>query len=249
MDFEFTKRSLDGIFLAYIKEAQTGEKVGMKKLHQFVTALICSVLLIGCASGITVRTSGFLDQESQSFASGARIYVAVDPKSENPLLDAEIGRKIELLLKDRGYQVSPRSEAQLILRYVYGIDQGKVMTDMVPEFRPGDVTYETGRYRTNGQEGTYSQYSTTAGYIAHVPVDKVVYLRNLTVKVFEVKDQDEGHPVWIGESRSSGVSEDLRSMIDYLLIGTFRSFGKDTQRVKTTVISTNDSEVLRLRGQ
>ena len=177
------------------------------------------------------------------------IFFASDPKSENPLFDAEIGRKIRMLLEDRGYQVTPEKDAQWILRYSYGIDQGKVMTEMVPEYRPGDVVYQSGRYRANGQEGTYSEYTTTAGYIAHVPVDKVVYMRNLTVKVFERGGANAEHPIWIGETRSAGTTEDLRAIMDYLLVGTFRLFGQDTKRSEAAVIPRNDPDVARIRGQ
>ncbi|MBL8012398.1 MAG: hypothetical protein JNN05_00985 [Candidatus Omnitrophica bacterium] len=222
----------------------------MKSLKFFLSVISLMLLAWGCASGVTVKTNGFLDRKGDwpSVASGSRIYVQTSSHAENPLFDQEIAGKIKQLLQNDGYAVSAKSDAQFSLAYAYEMDQGLTVTETVSEYHPGDVLYHSGRFKVNGQEGTYSNYETTPGYITHVPVDTVVYTRKLVLTVHDIKDAD-ARPVWIGESFSQGTHDDLREMIDYLLVGAFRSFGKDTQKSLRTVIPFNDPEVMMLRGR
>jgi hypothetical protein len=39
---------------------------------------------------------------------------------------------------------------------------------------------------------------------------------------------DKIKPVWVGDAVSAGISSDLRAVMDYLIRGLFKHFGKDT---------------------
>lgn len=222
----------------------------MKAMKYLITMMGLALMISGCASGVTVKTNGFLDLQNDHppITAGSRIYLESNPQAQNPLLDLEIAGKIKKLLQDYGYIVSSKTDAQFYLGYDYEMDRGRTVTETIPEYHPGDVLYHSGRFTVNGQEGTYSNYETTPGYITHIPVDTIVYTRQLTLTLRDSPDT-KAKPVWIGETYSQGTREDLREMIDYLLVGAFRSFGKDTQKASRIVIPLNDPEVLMLRGQ
>ena len=52
--------------------------------------------------------------------------------------------------------------------------------------------------------------------------------------------------IWMGKTVSSGRSSDLREVIDYLLVGTFRYFGQDTGKQQKIKIGSGASEVEEL---
>jgi hypothetical protein len=221
----------------------------MKQKFLVVMGLV-AVVFSGCASGVTVKTNGFLNQDyaAKPFGQESRFCVVTNTKADNVLFDEEIGKKLERLIQLNGYRVAGRTDADFLVEYAYGVDKGRLVTDTIPEYRPGDVVYESGRYQLDGKDGTYSGYTTTAGYIAHVPVERMLYTRNLIIKVKQNQNKDL-KPVWIGESYSSGQSDDLRQSIDFLLVGTFKSFGKDTQNFQKTLISMEDAQIMLLRGR
>lgn len=224
--------------------------IPMKRNMKFFTILLACVVLCGCSSGVYVKTNGFLNAEysGQVFTPESRFSVINNEKADNVLLDEEIGKKLERLIQDSGYRISDRKGADFLVEYSYGVDKGRVVTDTIPEYRPGEIVYQSGRYQVDGQSGTFSGYTTTAGYIAHVPVQRMIFTRNLIIKVKENKPGDD-KPVWIGESYSSGQNDDLRQSIDYLLVGTLRSFGKDTQKFKKVFISDDQGQIDLLRSR
>lgn len=217
-------------------------------LKQSALLVILVILVSGCVSGVTVKTNGFLNHEYSQFPfeSKSRFFVVLNPSAENVLLDQEIREKIHRLLTDNGYVIADRSQSDFTIEYTYGLDKGKIITETRPEYRPGEVVYRSGIYKQGNQDGTYSGYETTGGYIAHVPVDRVIYTRHLILRVKDSR-KSESNPIWIGESYSSGVDDDLRASMDYLLVATFRSFGLDTKRFRKVLIDLHDEDIRLLR--
>jgi hypothetical protein len=62
------------------------------------------------------------------------------------------------------------------------------------------------------------------------------------------RETGKSRTVWIGEVRSTGISSNLREVLDPLLIAAFEQFGKNTGKVRTTIIKQNDLRVEELES-
>ena len=54
--------------------------------------------------------------------------------------------------------------------------------------------------------------------------------------------------VWVGDAVISTSGEDLRRVIDYLIVGCFDYLGTDTIRQKSKVISGKDPKILDIQN-
>lgn len=177
------------------------------------------------------------------YAVGVDSYVALPPASlpssaligmgsisgGNQLLNQEIQGKIGILLSEHGYTPVAGEDAEYIIVAVYGIGEPQTVSG-------GGVVVPLGNL------------------LAYVPRSSTSYFRWLSMGVVDaqvartyVESDGEVPWLWIGQVSSSGSSGDLRSVIDYLLVPLFETFGSSTgERVEST-ISGGDDRVERLR--
>ena len=72
------------------------------------------------------------------------------------------------------------------------------------------------------------------------------YDRWLLVNVVDGKyyrEKGEFRTVWVGEARSTGASQDLRMVINYLLLADFQQFGKNTGKAVGVEINADAPQV------
>lgn len=210
-----------------------------------VFLLLFCLAWLGCAGTYQVRVNGYADPASPAvFTPGASFCVLENPTAPNPLLEREIKAKIERLLTLRGFSLAPLEQAQYVLRFTYGIGPGQSATVVSPDWSIG-IGGGGGSGWGGGWGGGYAflwpgfaTYSTAA-----------VYDRWLLLNVVAAKDyraSDKSRPLWVGESRSSGASADLREVVNPLLLAAFGEFGKNTGKAVTADLSPNDPRLKEL---
>ncbi|HOC59850.1 MAG TPA: hypothetical protein PKN70_07860 [Smithellaceae bacterium] len=210
--------------------------------------LMMLVLLEGCA--VSIQATGFLDPsvDPSGLASNALIAVQTHDGAPNPVLEAEIGHKIEKLLLLRGYRTAKREQARYLLQFSYGMN---------PKLQHGTTT-AYGPSQTHviavpdGKGGTKYIHVTTQGDMIMIPTVTEIFAKHLTLRVLDVGGVQEGQKektVWIVETAGADLSSDLRYDIDYLLAAAFACFGKDTGRQLTIRIGSDNSDLRALRSE
>ena len=205
------------------------------KLYLFSLFTIC--LCVGCGASYSIDINGYgASGQSLEIPQAASICVVTDGNAPNPILEKEIGVKIEKLLTEKGYKVGGE-KADYFLRFSYGIDAGRTVTEAIPVHHP--MFYD--EYPFSGFYGH--------GYTTYMPYSEVIHTRWLVLRLYEGppdKASKTAKPLWIGEVTSAGTSSDLRELLNYMLVAAFEHFAEDTRKQISTNISPNDERVLQL---
>ena len=202
------------------------------KVCLFSLPIIC--LSLGCAASYSVGVNGYSSTgQTLQIPHGSSIFVVTDSNVPNPILEKEVGTKIEKLLTKKGYNIET-DKANYYLLFDYGIDSGRTVTDTIPIYHPsayGEYPFPTVRLHA---------------YTTYMPYSAAIYTRWLILRLIGGKDyiiSQKAEPLWIGEITSAGMSSDLRELINYMLVAAFEHFGEDTGRQVTDVILKNDERV------
>jgi hypothetical protein len=214
----------------------------MKKLLGLCLLGLLGVLLSGCTSVRTyqVQVNGYTESAAPSPTPGASVFVLEDQKAPNPLLEKEVKAKIDKLLQKHGYFLAPYDRADYFLSFAYGLGTPQTVSVTTPSwgigwgFGPGYCGrgISTGIY----WPGCGPLYTET----------QALYDRWLRLTVVEAKyyrDTGKSRPVWVGETRSTGTSSDLREVLNPMLIAAFEQFGRNTGKALPASIRQNDPRV------
>jgi hypothetical protein len=193
----------------------------MKKLCLIFVPFLS--VLTGCAESYLVSVDGFAEAKNP-VPQNARIFVAADPNSENPLFDKETKAKIEKLLASHGFQPVDDPAAEYRLTFHFGIRSRPVE----------DVDFISG-YSLIGEHNVV----VNGGYYAP-------YVRNVWDQMLRIKVFRGSTAVWVCEAVTSKYYADKRQAVDYLLIGTFEFFGQNTSRQETVEIKEKDPRIAAL---
>ncbi|MEJ2649034.1 MAG: hypothetical protein P8016_11580 [Sedimentisphaerales bacterium] len=208
----------------------------MKKLG---LVLACSAFLAtGCTSGYRVHVNGY-SEPPKPIKPNATFYVeANDPNSRNPIFDNQIKAKIEAILK--WYKYVPVSD----------INQ----CEYVISFREGMSSHGSYRYEPfyNTYLGFHSGYRAgySFGYTTYVPYYENYYDQWLSLEVSSRNSEAHSNTekvVWVGEAVVGTSNDDMRKVIDYLLVGCFDYFGVDTTRQRSVLIKADDPRILDIK--
>lgn len=208
----------------------------------WVAVLLGSALasLMGCATTLPVLVNGYTDPaQAVAIPPGARFCVAENPQAQNPLLEREIKAKLERLLSRKGFSMVPCEEADFVMLFTYGTGPGASRTIISPEWSIG---MGAGRYWHGGYVffwPNFATYSTAA-----------VYERWVLLNVVAGRDYREkktSRPLWVGETRSSGTTADLRQAVDPLLVAALEKLGINTGKAVTLELREDDPRLRDLR--
>lgn len=199
--------------------------------------LIPVLILLGCARVAATYIPGLDMYEMQvntflaePVDSAKSIHVAVNEANPNPIFDAEVVRKLEKGLTNKGYEIAGEGiNFDYVLIHAYGIDHGK----------PINYSYST--YALNIFENRWDTVSNT--------YTEIIYTRGLVLHLYDVKKLEsnpKSKPLWTAIVTSSGSSSDLRSIIDYLIVAALEYFGQDTKKQRTLNILEGDRRVKAL---
>lgn len=196
----------------------------------FSMLVLLGVGCTGCASGYRVHVNGY-SEPGRQVASGASIYIATDPNSQNPIFERQIKTKIASLLQGYGY--APRAEpkdAEYRLDFQLGTDSEKVVGYTPVHGYYGG--YLGGHYRGYG-----------LGYTTYVPYADMRYDQWLVMRLHASNPPDADQVIWVGEAVISTSQVELREAVDFLLVGCIEFLGIDTGERVTLVIRKDDPRV------
>ena len=209
----------------------------MKKL---CLILIClSFITTGCTYGYRVSVNGY-SELTQPIEPNAPFYVLTnDPNSLNPIFDNQIKSKIVALLERHNYKVVPDiNDSQYVISFRAGSNSENY------------YSYEPRQNVSFGYHyGYWSGYD--FGYTTYIPYYDTYYNKWFSMKISARKDNTDyskDKAVWVGEAAISSGTDDMRKIIDYLLVGCFRYFGADTSRKREFVITEDDPVILEIKS-
>lgn len=197
-------------------------------MKKWFVVLSC-LMLLGCGATYNIKTTGFLDRTSghTQIAKGSSFAVVENEKAENPILDKEVKKKIEYLLIKNGYRIVAPDKADYMLSYTYSIDGGRTVN--IPSAVPKN---SKSKISINFGDTTRTEFTRSLILSA---CDGNRFRKDSTLQV-----------VWYGDTISIGTSSDLREALDFLLIGAFQHFGKDTGKQQRISMSGKSPEVEEL---
>jgi hypothetical protein len=213
------------------------------------TFLLLLILLQGCTSSYTVKVSSFLDSDKPvKITPGTVLHVADDKEAKNPLLDKEVTKKLENMLKMKGYSISQSDGPHYYVLHGYGIGQERTVTRSLPVYQPGGTATVT----KTGPSGTSYSTIQLPGSTTYVPYTTAVTDKWLSLKIIDGKDyRDSGKvtDIWIGEASVTGEGRDLRYMLNYLILGIFEYFGESTGKELAVNIREDDPRIKTLMAR
>ncbi len=209
----------------------------MKKTLVAMFILLAGCGLCGCGPAVYhVNINGYTDPTAPGvLAPGASVFVIENQKAQNPLLEKEIKEKINKILTRQGYEVVPYDQAQFYLFFSYGIGQERAANVVMPDY------FTSYGFGLGGGTGWRSvPFVFAAPFFSFYPGPESTYDRWLLINVADGKhyrEKGEFRTVWVGEARSTGTSQDIRVVIDYLLLADFQQFGRNTGKAISVEIS------------
>jgi hypothetical protein len=196
-----------------------------------------AALVAGCTPTRTVHVDTF-SRLTGPLPQGTAIYVSADPNSPNPILAETIAAKLRTLLQERGYTpAGKRQDAGYMLTFRAGIDSARVL-GYAPTYRPYGAYYGFGGWH----------HGFGYGYSTYVPYIETVYAHWLETRLYPQGENAKGppQPVWIGNAVVGLNTPELRTAINYLLVGFIEYFATDTQRWVRVRLKQDDPRVLGL---
>jgi hypothetical protein len=181
--------------------------------------LIFSLLtLTGCTSSYIVNVNGAL-KSPQPVPAEAHIMVLVDPNAKDPVFENSMRTRIEMLLRDDGYQaVDNLSAADYRLGFNFGVGH-----------------HEETSYQSEGP--VFGRHE--VDYF--VPHEETIWDQWLRVKLYR-----EDTIVWDGTALTSDGYPEEKKSVNYLLVALFEYFGKDSHGRKAVTIDANDPRIAAL---
>ena len=216
-----------------------------------------------CSKRIEIQTYADIDCLSRGFERRASFFISTNTKDTNPLLSKEVTKKTGKILKNNGYKVKDKQSAQYHLVITYGKEAEKrtvrvpvpVAQTHITKTRRGDEALQAAAYGyQNGTSDSAPNAAHGVGFtttqIAFLPQDVNVFNKSILLQVYDMKknhDSDQGELIWHGAACNVDEDSDLRNSLDYLLISSFKYFGKNTQRSIQVYINENDKSVKNMR--
>ncbi len=215
----------------------------MKKTLVALLILLAGLCLCGCGPTLyNVNINGYTDPAAPGLIGpGSSFFVIENQKAQNPLLEKEIKEKINKLLTGHGYQVVAYVQAQYYLFFSYGIGQERAASVIMPDYF---TSYGFSLGGGSGWRG--SPFVFAAPFFTFYPGPESLYHRWLLINVVDGKyyrETGQFRTIWVGEARSTGASQDIRVVIDYLLLADFQQFGRNTGKAMTVEISEQAPQV------
>jgi len=206
-------------------------------------AFLCS-----CTRNYSIVIDTYADKQCipQGIRSGSS-FAIFSAKDENPLFSKELAQKIAQVLNNRNYNVESIEKADYVLLFKSSISSTTQQISVAKHI-PGE-TQTKNRTKKSGE--SYSETITSSGTTVYVPEDYTFFTGNLNIYVCDAesyrRDKKEKQ-IWSGFAISSGKENDLRQLVDYLLIATFSYFGEDTKKSVKIDMAQDNEQVRQLRS-
>ena len=142
------------------------------------------------------------------------------------MFSKEVSHKIAKILQEGGYHVTDAEHANYCLKFDYKMT-GDTRTIQVPTYIPGPSETTKGNVCSSEGELRYQEEKQSSGTVIYTPQDITLFTRELSINVYDRNNQEQ---VWQGFASSTGNGDDLRDVMDYLLVSAFNYFGQNTKK-------------------
>lgn len=208
-----------------------------KHIPMLLLILAGLILISGCGQNMRVQINAF-KASNRVFPSPTpdhTVAILIGTDSKEALLQDEVMAKLAFLLREEGYHVTTRDQAQYLLSCWFTMDNGKTQTGVAAVDEPVYQHHFYGGYHSYRQVGygtTYVPYTYTI-FCKHVDLslyDNAMYARTEEPNLPEAeqKKRADEATVWQCTTTSCSESNDLRWTVNYLLLAGFEVFGQDT---------------------
>jgi hypothetical protein len=226
----------------------------MRARRNAVFLIAMAVGLCGGCATLRVRVNAYRSADlpfpSAEAKSSATVAVVVGSEPEEPLLEAEVGRKVESLVRAAGFQIGEVESADYLLTAWVSLNEG--VTETMWDIRADQARYGSTLVYSGG--GYWSGVSLTVpANVYETPYEYAYYSRFLGLTLYDrarwaaADDVAKGRAaVWTCTATSVGSSSDIRTLVNYLLAGAFDRFGVDTYREITFKFKKDDPQVARI---
>ncbi len=214
------------------------------------TALVTILFAVAVPGCVThgVRVTAYLSHDLPFPTTAGDIAVVVGSDPDEPLLEAEVARKVEHLVRKHGFTLAAEDSAAYVLTCWVSIDDGFAATESEYAFR-GSRFATTYVYSGRGHWGGVALGVPAVAY--EVPQTTIYYKRFLGLTLYDrprwtaaTKENVGDAAIWTCTAESIGTSSDLRSLVNFLLAGAFEQFGVDTAQQLRIKYAVDDPDVL-----
>ena len=216
-------------------------------MRTHIASLLCMLTLSSCLTYRVSVNSVASPNYSSDFRPGASIHVYETNEGED-LFRAEVAKKIRRLMRERGYVSATADQADFVLMFGYAISShSETQTVYVPDSSKPSTPPPAGASFAEA-----FAHGMAEGLKNRTPQQKQTKVndRSLRLAVIDarhLRETGETRTVWQCDTTSSGSSDDLRDVLNYMLVPTFRHFGKDTGKAVLYKIDEHDTSVTALR--
>lgn len=238
------------------------QQTNIKTLAIILALLTGTVLLNACTRHIVVNVNAITDMSSQP--SGQRYFMsnANDGNATSELYFQEFRTYFDHLLSKSGYvQVNDRKDADIVIRFHYGVSDGKTAIQHyswpIYETFGGERVTITERITDSG--GNTQTINRTV-YIppvvrqvgsAHEAQSFTYFNRYISLATFPAGTADDDrnmqNPLWNINVYSVGESDDLRAIMPFLAAASYPYLGKNSGQQQSITLSNEDPLVIELR--
>ena len=232
------------------------------KTLAIILALFSSTLLLSaCTRHIVVNVNAITDMSSQPAGQRYVMTNANDSSAASELYFQEFRTYFDHLLSKNGYvRVDERKDADIVIRFHYGVSDGKTAIQHyswpIYETFGGERVTITERITDSG--GNTQTINRTV-YIppvvrqvgsAHEAQSYTYFNRYLNLAAFPANTADDGKnagtPLWNVNVHSVGESDDLRAIMPFLAAASAPFLGKNSGRQQSIALGYEDPLVIEL---
>lgn len=223
---------------------QYGQKMRMKSI-----LLLLLVLMAGCTQ-YSVSTNAFADVQliPQGFEKNASFAIVSSHRNDR-LFTKEISHKIEKLLKEHGFVVKDQGKSDCLLVFDFDMKSFKEIVHVEKQV-PGETVTKQGNTKTWGDQQLNKDYAEkveSSSKTIYVPEERTYFTGHLQIDVHK-EDTPQKEVLWSVHTASTGSNNDLRELIDYLLVSSFNYFGQNTHKKVVKKFDKDCEEVKQLRN-
>ena len=212
--------------------------------------IILTLLLAGCAAPrVHLSVTGYANPGYSSGPAGGSFFVLLNENAANTLFDREAARKLERVMTDLGFVSAPREEAGFFLAYSFGLEQGPLVTRYQPYYEPGESYSHFKGYDEKGRPIYVVHHR--PGFTYYQPYQEQTQRRWLEVRILDadtMRREGRKEVIWAGDAESLGSSRDLRSVLNFLILGVSKQLWVDTGRALEYHLPQDDPGAARIGG-
>lgn len=207
-----------------------------------INAIFCMLLILlsGCASLVKSNVTSF--HEIEGDVTGAKYAFAPLQGQENNLEYRTYCNLVEKEIQKHGAIKTSLDDADYLVTFVYGIDDGREKVVSSPKFGQTGVSssHTTGTataYGNTAYGSATTTYTPSYGVVGTSTSSRTVYTRVLRLNVYPKAAVDKGDytPIYQSEVKSQGRSGQISRVMPSLIYALFKEFPGESGKSRKVI--------------